>query len=91
MASILQGLRIRIGYTVKPSETVGIRIMYGQTRRSYTMYTPKIKARDEDAAASLIPGDIEGYVSRTIKSISVSKVSVVDLRREISVEIQSRY
>lgn len=91
VASILQGLRFRLGYTFKPSETVGIRIMYGQTRRSYTMYTPKIKARDEDAAASLILGDIEGYVSRTIKSIGVSKVSVVDLRREISVEIQSRY
>lgn len=29
VASILQGLRFRIGYTVKPSETVGIRIMYG--------------------------------------------------------------
>ncbi len=91
VASVLQGLRYRFGYTYKVSETTGIRIMYGQTKRSYTMYTPNIKAKDEDAAASLLLGDVEGYLSRSIESIGVSKVSAVDRRREITLEIQARY
>jgi hypothetical protein len=91
VASILQGLRFRLGYTFKPSETLGIRIMYGQTRRSYTMYTASIKTRDEDAAASLLLGDTEGFILKKIKSIGVSKVSLSDRRQEVSLEFQARY
>ena len=91
VASYMQGLRYRLGYTFKPDEQYGIRIMYGQTTRRYKMYTPKLKSKDQDSVTPAVMGDIQSVIAKSIDSIGVSRVAVTDLRHELSVELQTRF
>ncbi|MBW7858077.1 MAG: hypothetical protein H3C43_07290 [Leptonema sp. (in: Bacteria)] len=91
VGSILTGVRFKAGYTYKTDNNLGFRIGVGQTRKNYTMYTPNIKPKDEDKAASLALGDISDFIFKSTNPIGVSKVKVVDLRQDVSIEVQARF
>lgn len=91
VGSTLTGVRFKAGYTYKTDNNLGFRIGIGQTKKNYTMYTPNIKPKDEDKASSLALGDLNDFIFKSTNPIGISKVKVVDIRRDISVEVQARF
>lgn len=91
VAGVLNGQRVRGSYTFKFKNDMALNLGVGETVKSFTLYTPKIKASGTDQASSLLAGDTQEYLMKSAKSLGVSKVKIMDRRREISLEIQSRF
>lgn len=91
VAGALTGQRLRASYTYKFKDGIALNFGAGETVKSYSLYTPKIKAGGTDQATSLLAGDTQEYLTKSLKSLGVSKVLVVDRRREAWLEVQSRF